>query len=283
MPGTDSKQEPCPECGGRGWVVQPDGGAGTARRCPCQEEGLTARLVAAARIPAIYQHCRLATFHTSSHKARRDPQLFQAKTIAQQYVDEFLVAAEEGGGFRRTGLLFVGPPGVGKTHLAAAVLVDSIERYRVRGRFVEFTSLIHQLQSSFDPGSQESKREILDPLTDAELLVIDELGAQQPTPWVRDVLYLLINARYTRRRPTLFTTNYRLEPLAPGAARGASTLDRGRDPEPGPEEAPLLASRLPAMLISRLHEMARPVLLTGVEDFRREHKVLGAHLHRARA
>ena len=60
----------------------------------------------------------------------------------------------------------------------------------------------------------------------------------------------------------------------------ASNLDRGRDTEPGPplDEVTLLTSRLPAMLVSRLYEMAQPVVLDAVEDFRREHAVHGAHL-----
>jgi DNA replication protein DnaC len=279
MPVPEVVAEPCPECGGRGWVVVADGGAGTARVCPCRERDVTPRLVAATGIPARYQHCRVSSFTTAGGSQRERAQLMNARAAAERYVDEFV----QDGGFRQSGLLFVGPPGAGKTHLAAGVLRGLVERYRVRGRFVEFTTLIHQIQATFDSDSPESKRQVLDPLADAELLVLDELGAQQPTPWVRDILYLIINTRYTRRLPTLFTTNYRLEP-GPVPARGtkprAATLDRGRDPEPGStfDDAALLSSRLPAMLVSRLYEMAQPVLLDAVEDFRREHAVHGAHL-----
>ena len=188
----------------------------------------------------------------------------------------------------------MGPPGAGKTHLAVGVLRALIERWRVHGRFVEFTSLIHQIQSTFDSDSQESKRQILDPLSGAELLVLDELGAQQPTPWVRDLLYLIINNRYTRRLPTIFTTNYRLDAGAAGAAKAAPVRVAGRTKmlpknpldhppdalggEPAREEFALLSTRLPPMLVSRLYEMAQPVVLDAVEDFRREHAVHGAHL-----
>jgi DNA replication protein DnaC len=277
MPASEVLEEPCPECGGRGWVVVADGHAGTARPCACRRRYAVPRLIAEAGIPPRYRHCRLSNFHVSSGRSRHDPQLDAARRTAQRYADEFI---QEGIGFRQSGLLFIGPPGVGKTHLAVAVLVELIERYRVRGRFVEFTSLIHQIQSTFDPDSPESKRQVLDPLSEAELLVLDELGAQQPTPWVRDILYLIINNRYTRRLATLFTTNYRLEPnrRAPSAkAEKPPKLDRGRD-EPAPDDVTLLASRLPAMLVSRLHEMAQPVVLDAVEDFRREHAVHGAHL-----
>lgn len=280
-------EELCPDCEGRGWVVVSDGGAGSARACDCRKRGVIPRLVQAAGIPARYQHCKVANFQTSSGSPRERAQLMSARSVAERYIEEFV---QDGGGFRQSGLLFVGPPGVGKTHLAVGVLRSLLERYQVRGRFAEFTSLIHQIQSTFDPDSPESKRQILDPLSEAELLVLDELGAQQPTPWVRDLLYLIINNRYTRRLPTIFTTNYRLDEGAgrrePVRVAGRTTLvaprnslDRGADPEAAPgAEFTLLSSRLPAMLVSRLYEMAHPVVLDGVEDFRREHAVHGAHL-----
>jgi len=280
--------ERCPLCGGRGWVVEADGGAGAARPCSCREQDVVQRMLAAAGIPPRYQHCKISSFQTSSQSPRMQKLLMGARKIAQDYVDNFVLLEDQG--FRQSGLLFIGPPGVGKTHLAVGVLIDLIERHRVHGRFAEFTSLIHQIQATFDPGSPESKREILDPLLDAELLVLDELGAQKPTPWVRDILYLMINHRYTRRLPTLFTTNYLLDqPAVRGvqAAGGANgmpakiqSLDRGRDPEPlsAMDESGLLSTRLPSMLVSRLYEMAQPVVLTGVEDFRREHKAHGTRL-----
>jgi DNA replication protein DnaC len=175
-------------------------------------------------------------------------------------VDGFLGSA---GRFRETGLVYIGPPGGGKTHLAVGVLRALIERYAVRGRFIDFTHLVHQIQSSFDPGSDQSKRTILDPIIDAEVLVLDELGAQRPTPFVNDILYLVLNTRYTRCLPTLFTTNHALG----DRDAGEGGLDRPASPVASGESP--LSDRIPARLISRLYEMAQVIELP-VEDFRRE-------------
>ena len=262
--------EPCPECEGTGWVIVDDGGAGTARRCECSKRALQGRLHEVAGIPARYGNCSLSRFLTSHPDERVRRQLVEARSKAEEYVERFLT---DDGSFAESGLIFIGPPGGGKTHLAVAVLRALIDRYAIHGRFIDFTTLIHQIQSTFDPGSPESKRQVLDPVIRADVLVLDELGAQKPTAWVRDILYLVINTRYTERRPTLFTTNYLLEP--PSVRRGGerTTLDRGPDPGSLATGVPPLRERIPVQLVSRLFEMARPVMLDQVGDHRREIKI----------
>ncbi|MEM6792553.1 MAG: ATP-binding protein [Acidobacteriota bacterium] len=244
----------CPRCNGTGWCIEPDGGAGRAVRCECQKTQRRRDHLELAGIPSRYRRSRLRLFNTANPDEAVAAQLLRARNVSQRYLDSFL---DPETGFRRSGLLYIGPPGVGKTHLATSVLVALIERYGISGRFVDFSTLLHQIQSTFDTGREETKSSILAPVIGAEVLVLDELGAQKPTEWVMDVLYLIMNTRYTEGRPTIFTTNYRLED--PRARRGAKATE-------------LLSHRISAALLSRLYEMAHPLELDG-PDYRRTVKM----------
>ena len=257
MSAPDPTPENCPHCEGRGWVIEADDGAGSARPCECRESSLIPHLVSSAGIPPRYERCSLESFKESGNE-----QLVAAKSLCRRYIDNFV---REDGSFRESGLILIGAPGVGKTHLAVAVMKELMRRYALRGMFADFTSLIHQIQSTFDPTSGDSKHQILDPVMEADILVLDELGAQKPTAWVTDVLYLIMNGRYTRRLPTLFTTNFSLESPP---ANGPSSLDR----MPGATRTDSLTTRIPAALVSRLYEMAQPIEIRA-GDFRYDIKM----------
>lgn len=195
--------------------------------------------MASASIPKRYEHCSLDSFKDKSTVLKN------ARTRVQEFID--LWPATDGG----RGLLMMGGCGVGKTHLAVAALVEIINSNKPgRLLFCNFQDLIQEIQASFDSDEVPSKSEILRPLLETDLLVLDELGSQKPTTFVQDILYYVINSRYNEERTTIFTTNY---------------FDT---PPESKEES--LGQRIGTRLRSRLYEMANLIQFTGASDHRRQ-------------
>ena len=223
---------PCSTCHGSGMEVIPGKGA---RRCRCRLEQQQSRLLEQSRIPRRYDNCALANYRPAPNNGSQ----LQAFNLAFKLVSEFPAV--------NRGLLFTGPVGVGKTHLAAAILRGLIER-GASCLFYEFGALLQEIRDSYNPVSQASELKVLAPVYEAEVLVLDELGASKPTDWVQDTMMQIIGKRYNDRKLTLFTTNY-------------------RDVRQTPAEE-TLEDRIGTRLRSRLYEMCKTVIIDG-EDYRR--------------
>src|SRR5439155_161017 len=106
------------------------------------------------------------------------------------------------------GLFLEGQPGVGKTHLAVAVLKQAIQTTGARGLFYDTRDLLRVIRSTYDPSTRTTELDILRPVMTAELLVLDDLGAEKTSEWVDETMNLIVNTRYNERRLTIFTSNY---------------------------------------------------------------------------
>ena len=251
----DDSAAVCPGCFGTGVKVIAGKGAKICDECQ-QRTGLT--LLDAARIPPRYANCSFSTFRDPKGTGSIYWALMKAKMLVNEYP-----AVEKG-------LLLMGTVGVGKTHLAVAILKGLTEK-GVPGLFCESGSLLKQIQDSYNPISQTSEMRVLAPVYQAEVLVLDELGATVPTDWVRDTMYQIINKRYNDRRLTIFTTNYlddvRGEQNAPESAPRSfsrkGTAERIR-------EMTTLEDRIGTRLRSRLYEMCNVVEIEG-DDYRKTH------------
>jgi len=185
----------CAICDGTGWKAIEVDGVRRVTRCDCWLEKVGDTLLADARIPLPYQHCSLDTFITYPNE-----RLLNAVARAKRFADQFPVVEK--------GLFLVGPPGIGKTHLAVAVLKQVIRDVGARGIFYDTRDLLKVIRSTYDPTNRTSEQDILRPVTTAELLVLDDLGAEKTSDWVEETLNLIVNTRYNERRATIFTSNF---------------------------------------------------------------------------
>ena len=231
----------CPLCFGTGIEVVPGKGA---RRCECRTQDTRSKLLEQARIPRRYREaapprkeaCTLQNYYPAPNNGSQLKAFNYAFRLVREYP-----AVERG-------LLLMGPVGVGKTHLAVAILHGLIDK-GVPCLFYEFGALLKEIQDSYNAVSNTSEMRVLAPVYQAEVLVLDELGASKPTDWVRDTMMNIIGKRYNDKKLTIFTTNY---------------LDARRAPA---DET--LEDRVGVRLRSRLYEMCRTVQIEG-EDYRRQ-------------
>ena len=232
-PISEADPSACQHCFGTGMEIVAGKGA---RRCRCRTQGTQSRLLESTRIPRRYDQCSLQNYYPAKGNGTQLRAFQYAWRLAREYP-----AVERG-------LVFMGPVGVGKTHLSVAILRSLIEK-GINCLFYEFGSLLKEIQNSYNPISQTSELKVLEPVFQAEVLVLDELGASKPTDWVRDTMMQIINTRYNDKKLTIFTTNY---------------LDGRRS-----DKDEVLEERIGVRLRSRLYEMCKTVHIEG-EDYRKK-------------
>jgi DNA replication protein DnaC len=222
---------PCALCDDTGWKTIEVGGVSRVTRCDCVRDSAATRLLADARIPRRYQHCSLENYSAYNE------QLVKAQQHARRLADSFPIIDK--------GLFFQGPPGVGKTHLAVAVLRQTIATRGARGIFYDTRDLLKMIRSTYDPVNRTQEMDVLRPVIECDLLVLDDLGAEKTSEWVEETLNLIVNSRYSEKRTTIFTSNY--------------------DDNPDSTDPDSLLFRIGFRMRSRLHEMCEFLYLDGAD------------------
>lgn len=192
-----SPKAPCPVCKGTGYLRadvpygHPNFGKPIACECKEQERRERRRL----QLQEISNLGELRDKGFDNFNPNVSRNVYEAYSAAREY-------AEEPDGW----LIFIGRVGCGKTHLAAAIANRALARGS-RVLFSTVSDLLDHLRATFTPSSTEVYDHLFQEMREAELLVLDDLGAQQSSPWANEKLFQLLNYRYNSQFPTIITTN----------------------------------------------------------------------------
>ena len=233
----------CGTCGGRGVVSERDElGYEVVRSCECRRLNRRIDAFNRAHIPGLFAASSLQTFRVAT-----DPSMGDAHQAAVQLVRSYPV--------EKRGLCLLGPVGVGKTHLVTAIVRELTLGKGVGCIFCDNLQLLQDLKLAYE--KREGTADLLEPLANVEVLVIDDLGKGRGSEWEITILDDVISRRYNAGATTIVTTNY---------------IDRK---ETGPRDGfatETLQQRVGSRIHSRLHGMCKFIEMQG-EDFRRARPV----------
>jgi len=246
----------CPLCTGTGFRIVERSGLTAASKCDCGTEQRAERLIDGAKIPSNYRGATLANFDVPQDnpiaKTTLGGALLQAKAFARDFPSD-----------SPPGLLFIGEPGAGKTHLAVGVMKQLLEKGH-ECLFFDYQNLLDRIRSGYNAASGASDKEAYRAALDAPVLLLDDLGAHRVTEWVEDTVTSIITYRCNHRKPLIATTN-----LPDHDATGKEIEYTGAGGTAVYKKT--LVEMIGTRARSRLFEMCKVIKMSAVEDYRVKH------------
>jgi len=239
-------QKFCKICNGTGWKIVKKKDREFAQKCECQIMDIYLTKGEKANIPKRFIGSELREIG-GYQPDPNNPSQKRAKKMAEKFIKDF-PAVEKG-------IIFQSSIGLGKTHLICTIGFELIKQKNIDVYYIDWNDLVREMRTGEDHSSRDfsSINQRIQKLISAELLLFDELGASNVSPWVYDNIYYLFNKRYNEKKITVCATNF---------------TDQGGS---GQET---LTARIGDRIRSRLYEMTNVIEIKGT-DFRR--KTLGGN------
>jgi DNA replication protein DnaC len=246
----------CPICNGTGFKIVERGGLTAAAKCECGQALRAERIKGTANIPSNYANATLENFMLPLDNPTQSSGLAIVVTQAKGFARAFPNVTPPG-------LLLIGEPGSGKTHLAVGVMKQLLDKGH-ECVFFDYQNLLDRIRSGYDAASGAADREAYRAALEAPVLVLDDLGAHRVTEWVEDTVTSIITYRCNNRKPMIATSNL---PDQDVGGKQIEYTGAGGTPVYKKTLSEMIGSRAR----SRLFEMCKVIQMPAVEDYRVKH------------
>lgn len=200
----------CALCHGTEWIIEVRDGLEFARPCECREKAMLKRRIKFAEIPEAFRNLHLNSFSISVYKSEEEKEKARvACKIIKSYLDSFESEKNNGMGL----YIYSSTKGSGKTRMVASIANDLMENHGCVVRFSTSPKILSEIKRTYDQKSDLTESQLIDDLVSSDVLIIDDFGTENVTPWVKDKFYEIINQRYVNRDVTIFTSNESLTTL----------------------------------------------------------------------
>lgn len=222
----------CPynKCDGSGMFLIDDD---NAKICQCQHDKIIDRKLEFANIPKEFQDLTIKSFEIDIY-TRPDSKTIAtiAKKVAANFVKNFEEFQDEGKGL----YMYSTEAGSGKTRMAISIGNALIKVKRVQVKYTKTVDLLNEITDTFNSNSEMSQKELIDSIRKVEVLILDDVGVENPTPWVKSTFYSILDSRMDNKKVTIFTSNLSLDELKHDR-RLKSRIERMATPVKFPEES----------------------------------------------
>lgn len=200
----------CPyeNCDGSGLILNFE--TNTAAMCKCYYDQIINKKLDFANIPKEFEELTINSFDVNLYSTEENRNKAAiAKKAAVNFINNFEIFIEQGKGL----YFYSEKKGSGKTRMAASIGNALIKVKRSGVKYTTTVDLLNEIKKTFHKDSNTTESELVESIKKVDVLILDDVGVEEPTPWVKTIFYNLLNGRMINKKITIFTSNSTIDDL----------------------------------------------------------------------